>query len=91
MFLILIDFQNSRVISEDEVLYQDPYLYRTKKKVDALYAAKLVDENMVKEFLINKIKHDDKFAKRCIAPCLVLECYKTVGHGERDPFVCRSL
>ena len=38
-----------------------------KKEIDALYAAKLVDENMVKEFLINRIKQDDNFAKRCIA------------------------
>ena len=61
------EWVSRETIFEDELLYQDPYLYRTKKEVDAVYAAKVVDENMVKEFLINRIKHDDNFAKRCIA------------------------
>ena len=60
------EWVSRETIFEDELLYEDPYLYRTKKEIDALYASKPVDDNMVKEFLIEKIRNDDTFAKRCL-------------------------
>lgn len=60
------EWVSRETIFEDELPYKDPYLYRTKEEVEALYATKLVDEGTVKEFLIDKIKKDDDFAKRCM-------------------------
>ena len=60
------EWVSRETIFEDELLYKDPYLHRTKKEVEALYATRLLDENMVKEFLIDKIKKDNNFAKRCM-------------------------
>lgn len=60
------EWVSRETIFEDELPYRDPYLYRTKEEVEALYATKPVDEGTVKEFLIDKIKRDDNFAKRCI-------------------------
>ena len=60
------EWVSRETIFEDELPHKDPYLYRTKEEVEALYATKLVDEGTVKEFLIDKIKKDDNFAKRCM-------------------------
>ena len=71
MWKMLFHFLQKRkltleTIFEDELPYKDPYLYRTKGEVEALYATKPVGEGTVKEFLIDKIKKDDDFAKRCM-------------------------
>ncbi len=50
----------------DELPYKAPYLYRKKEKVESVYATKPIDEDLVKDFLIDKIKKDQNFAKRCL-------------------------
>jgi hypothetical protein len=60
------EWASRETIFEDEFPYKDPYLYRTREEVEALYAPKLIDDNTVKEFLIDKIRNDDNFAKRCL-------------------------
>jgi hypothetical protein len=54
-----------------ETIYEDEYdkdlwLYRTKQEVDALYAKKHISQSTVEDFLIDRIKEDPVFAKRCL-------------------------
>jgi hypothetical protein len=60
------EWASQETVFEDELATQEPYLYRTKKEVDALYAKKKIDDDTVKEFLIRKIREDSSFAKRCL-------------------------
>lgn len=68
LWLQRVDWEwvSQETLFEDELAYQEPYLYRTKEEVEALYAAKKIDDDTVKEFLINKIREDSGFAKRCL-------------------------
>jgi hypothetical protein len=60
------EWVSQETIFEDELATQEPYLYRTREEVDALYAKKKIDDDTVKEFLISKIGEDSGFAKRCL-------------------------
>ncbi|MCL6582235.1 MAG: hypothetical protein K6U11_01225 [bacterium] len=60
------EWVSREIIYDDELSYKDPYLYRTKEEVDALYVPKPINDDLVKEFLIKKIKEDHTFAKRCM-------------------------
>lgn len=60
------EWASRETIYEDELFYQDPYLHRTKEEVEAFYASKPVDNDIVKQYLIEKIKNDEHFAKRCL-------------------------
>src|SRR5262249_20287371 len=42
-------------IFEDELPFQEPALYRTREEVEAVYVEKQVDDETVKEFLIDRI------------------------------------
>ncbi len=53
-------------IYEDELAYQEPYQDRTRDEVEALYAEKKMDDDKVKEILLDKICGDTTFAKRCL-------------------------
>lgn len=64
------EWVSRQTVFQDELNDQGPYLLRTQKEVDALYADKTFDDTAVKEFLIEKIRGDSAFAKRC----LVLLC-----------------
>ena len=68
LWLQRVDWEwvSQETLFEDELATREPYLYRTKEEVDALYAAKKIDDNTVKEFLIQKIREDSGFAKRCL-------------------------
>ena len=54
------------VIYDDEPL-KDPYLARNKQEVEAIYMEKEITAAMVRNFLAERIKHDDHFARRCLA------------------------
>jgi hypothetical protein len=56
----------SRETAYDDEYHKDPWLKRTKKEVDALYAKKHVTRRVVEDFLVNRIKKDPVFAKRCL-------------------------
>jgi hypothetical protein len=61
------EWVSKEVIFDDEVGKKDPYLTRAKKDLDAIYAEKEITTDLVKDFLIDKIKYDDHFARRCLA------------------------
>lgn len=60
------EWVSRETIFNDEVYLRDPYLCRTKKEVEAIYSSKHITEDTAREFLINKIKEDYNFAKRCM-------------------------
>src|SRR5262249_52371219 len=49
------EWVSRETLFEDELAYREPYLDRSKEEVDALYAEKEIDEDTVKEFLIDKV------------------------------------
>ena len=51
---------------EDELAYREPYLDRTQEEVEACYARKAIDDDAIKGYLIDKIRQDSAFAKRCL-------------------------
>jgi hypothetical protein len=59
------EWMSRETIYEDEY-NKDPWLIRTKKEVDALYAKKHITKKVVEEFLVKRIKDDPNFAKRCL-------------------------
>lgn len=60
------EWMSKEVVYEDESYGQDHFLHRSQSDIEDLYAEKSVTCNSVKEFLIEKIKTDDHFAKRCL-------------------------
>jgi hypothetical protein len=67
LWLQRVDWEwvSRETVYEDE-LYKEPWLYRTKEEVEALYAKKHITKSSVESFLISKIKEDPNFAKRCL-------------------------
>jgi len=61
------EWLSKEVIYEDEVYQKELELIRSSTEVANLYAPKEITENSVKDFLINRIKQDNEFAKRCLA------------------------
>ena len=68
LWLQRVDWEwvSQQTVFEDELAAQGLYLDRTREEVDALYAAKKIDDDTVKEFLIRKVREDSGFAKRCL-------------------------
>ncbi|MEW5802351.1 MAG: hypothetical protein AB1847_09640 [bacterium] len=60
------EWVSRETIFDDELSLKDMYLYRTKDEVDALYAPKPINDDVVRKFLMKKISEDDIFAKRCM-------------------------
>jgi hypothetical protein len=60
------EWVSSETIFEDELTSLEPYLHRTKEEVDAIHAQKKIDDETIKEFLIDKIRTDSAFTKRCL-------------------------
>ncbi len=59
------EWMSRETVYEDEYA-DDSWLKRTKKQVDALYAKKHITKRVVEDYLINRIKKDPEFAKRCL-------------------------
>jgi hypothetical protein len=60
------EWVSQETIYDDELAFRDLYLERTREEVEALYAAKKMDEDKVKELLLDRICGDTAFAKRCL-------------------------
>ncbi len=60
------EWVSAETIFEDELAFREPYLNRTKEEVEAIYAQKKIDDETIKEFLIDKIRTDSAFTKRCL-------------------------
>ena len=68
LWLQRVDWEwvSQETLFEDELPYANPYLERTPHEVEALYAEKTIDDDTVKDFLVEKIDTDPVFAKRCL-------------------------
>jgi hypothetical protein len=68
VWLQRIDWEwvSQETMYEDDLAYREPYLERTREEVEACYAKKTFDEETVKQLLIDKIRADDAFARRCL-------------------------
>jgi hypothetical protein len=60
------EWASQETIFEDEAAARPAILERTREQVEALYAKKAIDNETVKAFLIQKIRDDEGFAKRCL-------------------------
>ncbi len=60
------EWVSHETIFEDELTFVKQYLHRTKEEVEACYAQKEIDDETIKEFLIDKIRGDSAFTKRCL-------------------------
>ncbi|MBN2374569.1 hypothetical protein JXL19_12370 [bacterium] len=61
------EWVSKETIFDDEVGKKDINLIRSQKEIEAIYTKKEITSNTVKEYLINRVKHDENFAKRCLA------------------------
>ena len=64
-----VDWQwmSKEVVYEDELQEHNLFLMRSYEDIKNLYAPQEITSTSVKNFLIEKIKKDDEFAKRCLA------------------------
>lgn len=60
------EWVSHETIFQDELTFLEPHLHRTKEEVEASYAQKKIDDETIKEFLIDKIRGDSAFTKRCL-------------------------
>jgi hypothetical protein len=91
LWLQRVDWEwvSRETIFEDEVSSGHLYLERTREEVEAVYAEKEINEITVKEFLLDKIRTDAVFAKRCLLLLLedkllpkdLVALYETLNHG----------
>ena len=61
------EWVSKEVVYEDEAQAQALYVARSIDEISNLYHYQEINQNSVKQFLIDKIQHDDEFAKRCLA------------------------
>ena len=61
------EWVSKEILYEDEAGWQDHYVHRKKEEIDALYAPQQVTDESVKNYLANRIRNDNHFAKRCLA------------------------
>lgn len=60
------EWVSQQTIYEDELGSVEPYLERTREEVEACYVKKTDDEESIKQYLIDTMRKDDTFAKRCL-------------------------
>ena len=61
------EWMSKEVVFEDEVDKKTPFVNRTLKEIEKLYIPQKINQDSVTDFLMNKIKTDEHFAKRCMA------------------------
>jgi len=60
------EWASREVVYDDELPQADTYLTRTQKDVDAVYAERAITKDLVKDVLVERVRQDDHFAKRCL-------------------------
>ncbi|MDJ0659374.1 MAG: hypothetical protein QNJ42_07765 [Crocosphaera sp.] len=60
------EWMSKEIIYEDEVFGKNTVLYRSLEEIQKLYSEKELTDDDVKDFLKDKIKNDDWFAKKCL-------------------------
>lgn len=91
LWLQRVDWEwvSCEAVFDDELPFAEPYLERTSEQVEALYAEKEITEDSVKEFLLDKVRTDPMFAKRCLMllveekllPNDLVTLYESLNHG----------
>ena len=61
------EWMSKEVVFEDEIDKKSPFVSRSLKEIEKLYVPQKINQDSVKDFLMNKIKTDEHFAKRCMA------------------------
>ncbi|MGA1795478.1 MAG: hypothetical protein ACMUIL_06400 [bacterium] len=61
------EWVSREIVYDDEVGKSDLYLTRAKKDIEGIYRTKEITTNVVKGYLIDRVRHDDHFARRCLA------------------------
>ena len=61
------EWMSKEIVYEDEVEDKKLYLSRSRSEIDKLYVPQKINENSIKDCLVNKIETDEHFAKRCLA------------------------
>lgn len=69
LWLQRIDWEwvSREVVYYDEIVQKGPYHLRTREDVEACYAEREVTTATVQDFLVQCIRQDEHFAKRCLA------------------------
>lgn len=91
LWLQRVDWEwvSRETIFEDELPSANPYLERTPEQIEALYVEKEINEDTIKQFLLDKVGTDPAFAKRCLMllveekllPNDLVTLYETLNHG----------
>jgi hypothetical protein len=63
---VVWEWMSKEVVYEDEVQDQDILLTRSVEEIKKLYAPAKITPNSIKDFLAEKIRQDENFAKRCL-------------------------
>jgi hypothetical protein len=95
LWLQRVDWEwvSRETLFEDELDSGNLYLERTLEEVEALYAEKEINENTVTEFLLDRVRTDQGFAKRCLLLLVeekllskdLVALYETLNHGADRP------
>jgi hypothetical protein len=69
LWLQRVDWEwvSKETIYDDELNIHDPFLTRQQEDIEAIYAEKEITPDLARNFLIERIKRDEHFAKRCLA------------------------
>jgi hypothetical protein len=87
------EWMSQETIYEDEQTSGSLYLERTQTEVESCYAKKKIDDDTVKGYLIDKIRVDPVFAKRCLLLLAeeewlrkdLVALYETLNHASDEP------
>jgi hypothetical protein len=87
------EWVSRETIFEDELPHASSYLERRPEEVEALYVEKEINEDAVQAFLIDKVRTDPVFARRCLLVLLsekllsndLVALYETLNHGVNRP------
>ncbi|GBF78773.1 hypothetical protein [Aphanothece sacrum] len=60
------EWMSKEVVYEDELQNKDLVLHRSFDDIEKLYSPQNITDSSVKDFLMEKIKNDDQFAKCCL-------------------------
>jgi hypothetical protein len=61
------EWMSKEVVYDDQLQDHNIDLIRSFEEIEKLYAPQQINQNSVKDFLVEKIQKDDHFAKRCLA------------------------
>lgn len=68
LWLQRVDWEwvSRETVFEDELAFIDPYLVRSREEVEALYAERPLDDSLVLDLLIKRIRSDARLARQCL-------------------------